>query len=390
MNNNEKLQFPQIALGADSLDKLPDFLREYGTKVLLVHGHRPVEDGLLEKVRILLAKEHFPCADLGQILPNPTYSSVKRGIHVARKGKCDIILALGGGSTLQCAKAIALGAPYKGEVWDFWKGSTEPKKVLPLGTILTIPESRAELSESCTIVKKGKQKTFRSPLLVCDFAVMDPGLSQYPFYPTMNQVFVMFEHLFFAWLEKNGESRKEAADLMKELFAASAELQKDITSLPARTKLFQIGADMGEKIGHVTVGLEKMADALAFACSLPGGTAGSALFTSWCDALSEEQKQEAATLGAEVFGLPEADYDKTMEVLCTEFGKMKMPLSIPETGLVISDKKLLKIASSKEEKKILKKANRASAGQACHVVGKQPQTLNSEKEEDPSEDQAKE
>lgn len=365
MKNNEKLQFPQIALGADSLNRLPDLLREYGTKVLLVHGHRPVEDGLLAKVRILLEKEHIPCADLGQILPNPTYTSVKRGIHTARKKKCDVILSLGGGSTLQCAKAIALGVPYKGEAWDFWKGSTEPQKILPLGAILTIPESRAELSESCTIVKKGKQKTFRSPLLVCDFAVLDPNLSQYPLYPTMNQVFDVFEHLFFAWLEKSGEQRMEAADLMKRLFACSAKLREDISDIPARTELFQVGLEMGEKIDHITVGIGKLADALAFACSLPGGSAGSVLFCAWCDELSEEQKKEAAILGTEVFGLPEPDYDRTMEAFCAEFGRMNMPLSIPDAGLVISDKKLMKIASSDQEKKILKKANRPGTGAAC-------------------------
>lgn len=367
MKNNEKLQFPQIALGADSLNRLPDLLREYGTKVLLVHGHRPVEDGLLAKVRILLEKEHIPCADLGQILPNPTYTSVKRGIHTARKKKCDVILSLGGGSTLQCAKAIALGVPYKGEAWDFWKGSTEPQKILPLGAILTIPESRAELSESCTIVKKGKQKTFRSPLLVCDFAVLDPNLSQYPLYPTMNQVFDIFEHLFFAWLEKTGEQRMEAAELMKRLFACSTKLREDISDIPARTELFQVGLEMGEKIGHITVGIGKLADALAFTCSLPGGSAGSALFCAWCEELSEEQKKEAAILGTEVFGLPEADYDRTMEAFCAEFGRMNMPMSIPDAGLVISDKKLMKIASSDQEKKILRKANRTRTGAVCRA-----------------------
>ncbi|WP_304737370.1 iron-containing alcohol dehydrogenase [Dubosiella newyorkensis] len=103
-----------IEIGPDSLSKLPALIKAHGTKVLLVHGHRPLEDGLLQKVRVLLNEEHVPHANLGQILPNPKYSSVKRGIEVARKEKCDIILALGGGSTLQCAKGIALGVPYQG------------------------------------------------------------------------------------------------------------------------------------------------------------------------------------------------------------------------------------------------------------------------------------
>lgn len=132
-NNHENSQI--IKIGPDSLEELPDLIQGCAHKALLVHGHRPVEDGLLTKVRILLNKEQVPYANMGQILPNPTYKSVKRGIKIARKENCDVIIALGGGSTLQCAKGIALGLHYKGDVWDFWTGKKNQRKpvlLLPL------------------------------------------------------------------------------------------------------------------------------------------------------------------------------------------------------------------------------------------------------------------
>lgn len=175
MNNSTKNC--QIVLGPKSIDQLPELLAKAGHKVLLVHGHRPVEDGLLATVRLILNQAGFPHANLGQILPNPKYESVKRGIETARKEDCDIILSLGGGSTLQCAKGIALGLYYKGDVWDFWTGKKKPKKTAVVASVLTNPASGAELSSGCTIVRKGKQREIHLPSLVCDFAILDPTLS---------------------------------------------------------------------------------------------------------------------------------------------------------------------------------------------------------------------
>lgn len=361
MKSKQKSVSPQFEIGADSLEKLPELLRKNGTKVLLVHGHRPVEDGLLAKVRILLEKNDFPCANLGQILPNPKYGSVKRGIQVARKENCDIILSLGGGSTLQCAKGIALGLHYKGDVWDFWTGKAKPAHVCPIGSILTNPASSAELSESCTLVKKGKQKTVHYPELVCTFTVMDPKLSMYPVYPTMNQAFGLFEHLFFAWLEKDGAAKDNAEKLMKRLLPCSETLRQNFQDLEARTELYRIGLGARREVGSVNIGIEKLADALSFAFSLPEGSAGSCLFAAWCDELDEKDRRKVAELGRKVYDLPEASYEKTMAAFEARFREMNMPLTIPEAGLVVNNKTLYTIAQNKKEKKLLKKANQKAA-----------------------------
>lgn len=350
----------QVKLAPGALSQLPDLLHQYGKKVLLVHGHRPVEDGLLEKVRVLLDEAGFPNANMGQILPNPKYGSVKRGIEIARKENCDIILALGGGSTLQCAKAIGLGLGYKGDVWDFWEKKKKPKHVYPIASILTNPSSASELSENCTIVRKGEQKTIHFPELVCKFAILDPELSMYPSYPTMNQIFGIFEHLFLAYLEQDPPKTKEAADLLKDLRHCSDALAKNINDVEARTELYRVGLLAHTQIGSVKSPFEGLTDRLAFACSLPEGSAGSALFAPWCDSLSKEEKERIAQLGMDMFDFPHPSYEKTIEELTRWFEKMNLPQSLEAAGVKLNKKTIHHIAKEKHQKKVLKKANRVS------------------------------
>lgn len=348
----------QIRLGPDSLNELPALLKQNGHKVLLVHGHRPVEDGLLVKVRRVLNEAGFEHANMGQILPNPKYGSVKRGIKTARKEHCDIILALGGGSTLQCAKAIALGLGYKGDVWDFWTGKKKPKKVYPVASVLTNPASATELSGGCTIVKDGEQKTIHLKQLICTFAILDPNLSMYPEYPTMNQIFGIFEHLFLAYLEKEGDPQQAAAALLKNLYSCSEALAANIKDVEARTELYRIGVLTHTEVGGVTSKFESLANNLSFACSLPEGSAGSALFASWCKTLSDTEKEKVGQLGQSVFGFDQPSYKKTMKQFQQWFEKMNLPQNLAEAGLTVSDKTLNAIAKNKQQKKVLDDANK--------------------------------
>lgn len=352
-----------VHFGPDSVDELPELLRKSGTKVLLVHGHRPVEDGLLVKIRLILNQAGFPHADLGQILPNPKYDSVKRGIKKARKEHCDIVLSLGGGSTLQCAKAIALGMGYKGDVWDFWTGKKTPKKVYPIGAILTIPSSGAELSDSCTIVRKGERKTIRLEKLVCSFAVLDPKLSLYPLYPTMNQVFTIFQHLFFAALEKEGRPHEDALSLMQDLTACSKALKENINDVEARTELYRIGLLTHIQTGKVTENFKDLASSLAFAFSLPDGSAESALFGAWLDAMHESRQQKAEGILRQVFaGNAEsaAGTPSGWQMMSAWLQDLNLPKNLEQAGLELSRKRLLAIAKDDLQKQVLTAAAHAS------------------------------
>ena len=361
---NTNLSIPSsITIGAGSVEKLPELLKPLGHKVLLVHGHRPVEDGLLVKVRTLLAKADFPFANMGQILPNPKYGSVKRGIEVARKEGCDIIMALGGGSTLQCAKAIALGMGSKGDVWDFWTGKKKPKKIYPIASILTNPASGDELSSSCTIVRDGKQKTVSFEKLSSSLTILDPELSLYPHYPTMNQVFVIFTRLFFSWMESTGEDKIHAKELLKQLIDCASALDANILDLNARDSLYRISLEAHLHLPKPKSQLSSLAENLAFAFSMPNGSAESALFFCWINELNHGKPDVFEEL---IDILPQNENnaqtvngnDPGAQVLLTSlFEKMGMPLSMRQAGLHLSKKQIKSIARNDFEKKFLKKAN---------------------------------
>ncbi len=114
--------------------------------------------------------------ELGGVVPNPLLSKVNEGIALCRKEGVDFILAVGGGSVIDSAKAIGYGTGYDGDVWDFWAGKAVPKTCMPIGVVLTIPAAGSEMSSSCVITKDEGliKRGINSDLCRCRFAVMNP------------------------------------------------------------------------------------------------------------------------------------------------------------------------------------------------------------------------
>ena len=148
-----------------------------GSKVLLHYGGGSAErSGLLAVVREQLRQAGVDFCELGGVVPNPLLSKVREGIELCRREGVDFILAVGGGSVIDSAKAIGYGVPYDGDVWDFWDGRAVPVACLPIGVVLTIPAAGSEMSSSCVITKdEGLLKRgVNSDLCRCRFAVMNP------------------------------------------------------------------------------------------------------------------------------------------------------------------------------------------------------------------------
>lgn len=353
----------QVTIGPEALNDLPRLVKAYGTKPLLIHGHRPVEDGLLEKVRLTLAKAGIDYGNMGQILPNPTYDSVKRGIDIAKEEKCDLILSLGGGSTLQCAKGIAYGLAYKGKghLWDLWDGKEEPKAMVPVGAILTNPASGDELNDACVLVRHDKQKTLKSKYGYCSFALLDPTLSVLPKYPTMCQSFEVFAYLFLRYLNADGIEAQVDLNLMQILFNKTKTLENNLEDLDARNTLFWVGFMSHSLDQKSDYRLTDLANRLAFRHSLPKGLALSALFFSWIPEILPEKDLAAARVGSALFNIQDKDESsaaaKTIAAMKARVSEMGLATNLIETGLRLSDAELAKLTDSKEEIALLKRAN---------------------------------
>ena len=127
-----------------------------GTKILIHYGGASAErSGLLSRVRKSLEEEGLPFVELGGVKPNPRSGLVYEGIDLCRKEEVDFILAVGGGSVIDSAKAIAAGVFIEGDFWQYWETKTPVPKSLPVGTVLTIPAAGSESSHNTVITNGG-------------------------------------------------------------------------------------------------------------------------------------------------------------------------------------------------------------------------------------------
>ena len=124
-------------------------------KVLLHYGGgHIVRTGLKARVEESLKHAGVSYIELGGVQPNPRLSLVREGIKIVREQGIELILAVGGGSVIDSAKAIALGARYDGDVWDFYTGKAEPQDAMPVGVVLTIPAAGSEASTGTVITNE--------------------------------------------------------------------------------------------------------------------------------------------------------------------------------------------------------------------------------------------
>ena len=154
--------------------------KKRGKRVLLHFGGGSIKkSGLYDRVVGSLRESGIDLFELGGVRPNPRLSLVREGIDLCRKNNVDFILAVGGGSVIDSAKAIALGARFAGDVWDFYMAKAAPTEALPIGCILTIPAAGSESSQSSVITnEEGKFKRFcDTEILRPRFAIMNPELS---------------------------------------------------------------------------------------------------------------------------------------------------------------------------------------------------------------------
>lgn len=181
----------------------------WGKKVLLHYGGgHIVRSGLKDRVVESLKEAGLEIVELGGAQPNPRLSMVREGIALARQEKVDLILAVGGGSTIDSAKAIGIGVPYDGDVWDFYAGKARAEESLPVGVILTIPAAGSESSTSSVVTNEGGWLKVGYGALVMrpKFALMNPELTfTLPAYQTACGVADMMAHIMERYFTREKE-----------------------------------------------------------------------------------------------------------------------------------------------------------------------------------------
>ena len=163
MNNFTFYSPTEFVFGRKTEDKTGKLCKEYNAnKVLIVYGgNSAIKSGLLEKIRTSLTSEHISFFELGGVEPNPTDRYGYDGIKIVRENNIDFILAVGGGSVIDTAKAIAAGAKYNSDCWDFFISKVVINKAIKIGVVLTITDAGSKGSGKCVITQRSTVEKLR-------------------------------------------------------------------------------------------------------------------------------------------------------------------------------------------------------------------------------------
>jgi len=199
MQNFEYYARTKIIFGKDTENKAGAETAVYAKKILLHHsGGHAVKSGLISRIKDSLKNAGVEWVELDGVQPNPRLSLVYKGIDIVKKENLEFILAVGGGSVIDSAKAIALGAVNEGDVWEFFERKRTASKSMPVGVVVTIPAAGSESSNSCVITneegpwKRGVNTECNRPV----FAILNPELTySLPPYQTACGIADMMAHI---------------------------------------------------------------------------------------------------------------------------------------------------------------------------------------------------
>lgn len=177
MDNFVFHNYTKIIFGRGTENSVGEEIKRYGSRILLHYGGGSIKrNGLYDRVIKSLEDAGVEYAELGGVMPNPVISLVRKGVEICKREKIEAILAVGGGSVIDSAKAIAIGALYDDDPWDFHARRAVPEKSLPVGTVLTIPAAGSESSDCSVItnedglIKRGLHHECMYP----EFSVINP------------------------------------------------------------------------------------------------------------------------------------------------------------------------------------------------------------------------
>ena len=191
----------EFVFGMNRENECGELVKKYGGTKVLIHygGGSAVRSGLIDRVKASLDAAGIPHVELGGVKPNPHDSLVYKGIEIVRENGIDFILAVGGGSTIDSSKAIAMGVPYKGDFWDFYEGKASAAAALPIGVVQTIAAAGSEGSGDSVITKEDGmlKRGASSEHIRPKFAVQNPALlCSLPAYQTACGITDIMAHVF--------------------------------------------------------------------------------------------------------------------------------------------------------------------------------------------------
>ena len=353
----------KVLFGKNTENKVADLIQEFGGKKVLIHygGGSVIRSGLMQKVTDKLDTAGIKYVKLGGAVPNPRLSLVYEGIDLCKKEGLDFILALGGGSAIDSAKAIGYGVMNDGDVWDLYDYKKQAKACMPLGVILTLAATGSEMSDSSVItkeeglVKRGYSSDFCRPR----FAILNPELTMtLPDYQTACGCTDIMMHTMERYFTNGGNM--ELTDSMSEALLRTVKenakiLARDPKNYDARAEVMWAGSlshngltgcgnDGGDWMTH------KLEHELGGLYDVAHGAGLAAIWGSWARYVYKNCLPRFKRYAINVMGIaPNAGSDeeialKGIEAMEDFYREIKMPTNLRELGVNATDDDLMLMA----------------------------------------------
>ncbi len=371
MNNFTYYTPTKVIFGKDSETQVGSLLKEFHAKKVLLHygGESAKRSGLLSRIEAILTETGMDYVSLGGVKPNPRLSLIYDGIDLCKKEGVDFILAIGGGSVIDSAKAIGYGVANEGDVWDYYSRKRTADTCLPIGAILTIAAAGSEMSNSSVITNEDGwlKRGYKSDYARCKFAIMNPELTfSLPDYQTASGCVDIMMHTMERYFNQAENMRLTdgiSENLMRTVMKCAKTLKKDPTNYEARAEvmwasslshngLTGCGTDGGDWAAH------QLEHELGGMFDVAHGAGLAAIWASWARYVYKEcpirfaqfavKVHKIAASSKDLNSVPKDELDilalagiKAMEHFYHTIG---MPTSLHELGIDVTDAQIEELA----------------------------------------------
>ncbi|QTM98008.1 iron-containing alcohol dehydrogenase [Sediminibacillus dalangtanensis] len=302
----------KLIFGKGQLEKLKEEVPQYGKKVLMVYGGGSIKrNGLYDDVKNTLAEINAEVFELSGVEPNPRVSTARKGIEICKKEGIDFLLAVGGGSTIDCTKAIAAGAKYDGDVWEIVTKQAAATDALPFGTVLTLAATGSEMNAGSVITnwETNEKYGWGSPYTFPKFSILDPvNTFSVPRDQTIYGIVDMMSHALEHYFHKESNTLLQdrmVESLLLTVMETAPKLLDNLESYEHRATILYNGTmalngvvNMGYRGDWATHNLEHAVSAVH---DIPHGGGLAIIFPNWMKHTIDEDPSRFKQLAVRVF-----------------------------------------------------------------------------------------
>ena len=315
----------KIVFGEGSEKSLAKLLKQNNVKsLLLVTSGDFVETlGIYEVIRDAVKELNIKFSESREVVPNPGIELVRRLVEQGKTDEVDFVLAVGGGSSIDTAKAIAIGIPYEGDVWDFFSKGAVPEKVLGIGVIATTASSGSETSNAAILSYGEWKKGFEDDRIIPKFAIMNPRYTvNLPEYQTYVGIADILSHLLERYFsdEKNSDTTDYLIEgAIRALQVNAKRLIDDPKNINARAEIQWLASvahnnflDAGRSADW---GSHRIEHELSAQYNITHGEGMAIVFVAWTKYIAHVKPWRLALLASRVYGKDPYDFDETERAL---------------------------------------------------------------------------